>query len=44
MQPHLIDRLLRHEEVEIDRVERLQGDHHGAGAEVLPEIDARMPR
>ena len=35
----LIDRLLRHEEIHVDRIERLQRHDDGAGAEILAEID-----
>ncbi len=38
-EPDLIDRLLRHEEIDIDRIERLQRHDRRAGAEILPKID-----
>ena len=38
-QAHLIDRLLRHEEIEKDRIERLQRDDDRSGAEILAEVD-----
>ena len=42
----LVDRLLRHEEIDVDRIERLQRHDRGAGGEILAEIDranAEMP-
>ena len=38
-QPNLIDRLLRHEEVDKDRIERLQRHDDRSGPEILAEID-----
>ena len=38
LQPDLIERLLRQEEIHIDRVERLQGHDLGAGADILADV------
>ena len=37
--PDLVQRLLRQEEVDIDRIERLQGHDGGAGSQILADID-----
>ena len=35
----LIHRLLGHEKIDIDWIERLQRDDHSAGSEILPNVD-----
>jgi hypothetical protein len=39
----LAERLLRHVEVDVDGVERLQRDHGGAGGQVLAFVDLTNP-